>query len=233
MKKILLLSIILVTFATPAQAKTIQVFATNVLDTYGTSFSSSAGDVALTDDAAVESVIASNEATAIYGSDPTAYSVIDLGFGDNNVLTGSGSDLVVFSLWQGQDYSFALEAYGTGSSVDPLSSFLYKVTGDSIFQECAVKDGSGDCLADVSATSINLFGSDELALDDDVEIEFIRLFIGGSTFNGSIDVLDSYSNFTLVGANYTDAMVVPLPLPIVLFSSGLAFLGLIARRKKV
>ena len=231
MKKLLLLSIILAAFASPAHAKTVQVFATDVLTTYG-SFSQSAGGSALEDDATIESVIASDPATAIYGSSPTDYSVIDLGFGDNNVLTGSGSDLVVFSLWQGYDYFFGLEAYGTDSSEVPLSSFYYEVIKDSIIYDCTVKDGSDKCLAGIVTTSINLFGSDS-ELDDNVEIDFVRLFIGGSDYNGSTGGLDAYSNFTLVGANYTDAMVVPLPLPIVLFSSGLALLGFIARRKKV
>ena len=228
MNNLLLLSIIFAALASPAHAKTVQVFATDVLTTYG-SFSETAGGSALADDATIETVITSDPATAtaIYGSSPTDYSVIDLGFGDNNVLTGSGSDLVVFSLWQGYDYFFGLQAYGTGSSEDPLSSFYYEVIKDSVIYDCTAKDESGECLAGIVTTSINLFGSDG-ELDDNVEIDFVRLFIGG-TYNG----VDAYSNFTLVGANYTDATVVPLPLPIVLFSSGLALLGLIARRKKV
>ena len=241
MKKLLLLSIILATFASPAHAKTVQVFATDVLTTYG-SFSETAGGSALADDATIETVITSDPATAtaIYGSSPTDYSVIDLGFGDNNVLTGSGSDLVVFSLWQGQNYFFGLEAYGTDSSEGPLSSFYYEVIKDSVIYECTAKDDSDKCLAGIVTTSINLFGKDSLnlfskdslALDDNVEIGSIRLLIGGA-YNGGTGGRDAYSNFTLVGANYTDSMVVPLPLPIVLFSSGLALLGLIARRKKV
>ena len=230
MKQLILLNIILAALSMPVQAKTIQAFATDVIISYG-SFSQAAGGSALADDAVINSIIASDPATAVFGASATDYSAIDLGFGDNTVLTGTGTDLVIFSLWYGYDYNFGLQVFGTDPLADPISSFNYSVTGSSIFEECAVTDGSGGCVADISATSINLFGIEDY-LADDIEIGYIRLFTGG-VFNGDVGGLDAYSNFTLVGANYTDATVVPLPLSAVLFSSGLAFLGWIGRRKDV
>jgi len=238
MKQLILLNIILAALTAPVHAKTISVFATDVINTYGV-FSQTAGGSALTDDAAIESIIASDPATAIFGNspadadNPTGHSAIDLGFGDNKAFTGAGSDLVIFSLWYGNNYNFGLGVYGTDPSAEALSFFNYSVTGNSIFEECAVKDASGGCVADIATTSINLFGSDLKKLGDDIELDSIRLFIGGSTYNGDIGGLEAYSNFTLVGANYSDAMVVPLPLSSILFSSGLAFLGWIGRRKTV
>jgi hypothetical protein len=229
MKQLVLLNIILFALSAPAHAKTISVFATEVITSYG-GFSQTAGGPALANDAAIESIIASDPATAVFGSDPVNASAIDLGFGTNKIFTGAGSDLVIFSLWYGENYNFGLQAFGTGSSTDPLSNFNYSVTGTSIFESCAVKDSGGGCIADISATSINLFGSDGFALADDVELDFIRMFIGGTAYNGT-GGLDAYSNFTLIGANYSDALVVPLPLSAVLFSSGLALLGWVGRRK--
>jgi len=230
MKQLLLLNIILAALVTPVHAKTVQVVATDVLNSSG-GFSQTAGGPALADNAAIEPIITSDPATAIFGSSPTDYSVIDLGFGDNTILTGSGTDLVIFSLWYGYDYDFGLQVFGADSSATLLSNLNYSVTGNSIFEECAVTDDAGGCVADISATSINLFGSTDF-LADGIEIGYISLFTGG-IYNGDVGGLEAYSNLTLAGAYYTDLMAVPLPLSAVLFSSGLAFLGWIGRRKTV
>jgi len=236
MKKLLLLNIFLAALSAPAHSATIKVFATDVLTTYGDipqtygGFTQTPGGSTQLTNAEISTIIASDPATAIYGSDASKNSPIDLGFGGNTILTGAGADLVIFSLWSGYDYSFGLQAFGTDPAAGPLSSFNYMVTGNSIFETCAITDSTGACTADISAISIDLFGSNNLALDDNIELGYIRLFIGGG-YNGTGP--DAYSNFTLIGANYTNAAVVPLPLPVILFSSGLALLGWIGRRKKL
>ncbi len=59
---------------------------------------------ALSTDDEIQTIISSDANAAIFGYSPTDYSVIDLGFGDTTVKTGSGgdtlgADLVVVSLW--------------------------------------------------------------------------------------------------------------------------------------
>lgn len=224
MKQLLLLSIILAALSTPAQADTVNIeaVATDVLRTYG-SFAQTPGGTPLSSNGAIETIISSNPDTAIYGlSNPISdtnpqenWVSVDLGFGDNTVITGSGVDLVIFSLWSGDSYSFGLQAFDnkdllTGETEEDhlLSNYNYTVTS--------------------STTAIDLFKDSTTALEDNIELGYIRLFIGND-YNGAT----SFSNFSLVGAVHTQATVVPLPLPAVLFSSGLALLGWIGRRKKL
>lgn len=221
MRHLFLINIILAALSIPAQADTLTVeaVANNVIATYG-SFSQASGGSALGSDADIEAIISSDPASAIYGIDSAAYSVIDLGFGDNTVITGTGADLVVFSLWSGYNYNFGLEAYDSNNTL--LSSFNYSTATHSSTYSTGVL-----------ATSIDLYDSNLLALDDNIELGYIRLFIGGSAYNGSVGGMDAYSNFSLVGAYHTQAAVVPLPLSAVLFSSGLALLGFFGRRKTI
>jgi len=237
MKQLLLLNIILAALSAPAHAATIQAFATDVKATSG-SFSATVGGPALSTDADIQTILTSNADTYLsgyypsdylYGFSASTYSEIDLGFGDTTVKTGSGgdtkgADLVVVSLWNDSDYEFMLEAFDTAGS----SLSLYTYTVDSSTPNAL--DGTGAILNDVKTTSINLYNSNYAApteLDDNIEIGYIRLTIGGGLN------LEGDSNFSLVGAYHTDATVVPLPLPAILFSSGLLLLGWVGRRKAV
>jgi len=236
MKKLLLLNIIFIALSTPVQAATVKAFATDVRTTYiglsdaaGNSiagFSDTAGSSIALSNTDIQSTIASNLEAAVYGNSPADYSIIDLGFGSNTAVTGSGADLTVFSLWSGYDYSFGLNAYDKNG--DLLSGYKYDVNNSSVvFGECA----SESCLKIVT-TSINLFDNAGLELADDVELGYLSLFIGGSLYNGATGGTAAYSNFSLVGAFNTKATVVPLPLSAVLFGSGLALLGWTGRKKK-
>ena len=105
MKRLLLLNIFLAALFSPAHAATIQAYATEVKATSG-SFSATAGGPALISTDDIQAIIASDARAAIFGFSPSDYSVIDLGFGDTTVKTGSGedtsdADLVVVSLWKG------------------------------------------------------------------------------------------------------------------------------------
>lgn len=227
MKQLLLLNIMLAALFAPAHAATIQAFATQVNSIDG-GFSDTAGGTSALSTDEIQAIIASDASAAIFGTSPTNYSVIDLGFGDTTVKTGSGgdtlgADLVVVSLWNDINYEFRLEAFNTeGSS---LSLYTYTVLSSTP----NARDGTGAILNGIKTTSINLYDRDYLELEDDIEIGSIRLTIGGD-LNGD-SRLASYSNFSLVGAYHADAVVVPLPLPAVLFSSGLLLLGWVGRRK--
>lgn len=217
MKKLLLLNIILAALSTPVSAATVKAIATDAITTWG-GFSQTPGGSALSN-ADIGTIISSDPATAIYGLSPVDYSVIDLGFGGSTVVTGAGADLVIFSLTSGFNYGFGLQAYDTENNL--LSSYNYSTAiHSSIFSP------------GILATSINLLDGYGAALADDIELGYIRLFIGGA-YNGSTGGTKAYSNISLVGAYHTQAAVVPLPLPAVLFSSGLVLLGWIGRRKTV
>lgn len=229
MKQLLLINFLLALSIASAGAMAatmpVKAVATDVLATYG-SFSQTAGGAALDASAGeVDPIITTEPATAIYGSGATVYSAIDLGFGSNTVVTGQGADVVVFSLWNGYDYTVGLQAFATDNTL--LSDYKYTVDNSDYF-------GSSSAIV---TTAINLFdnslndGTSGVELDDDIELGYLRLFIGPD-FNGVAGGLSAYSNTSLVGAFHTDAVVVPLPLPIILFSSGLALLGWIGRRKK-
>ena len=224
MKQLFLINFMLALFIAPAEAMTVKATATDVLATYG-SFSQTAGGTELDATAGeVDPIITSDPATAIYGFGSTSYSVIDLGFGSNTVITGQGADVVVFSLWNGYDYNVGLQAYATDNTL--LSSYVYTVDDSSFY----------DSSTTIVTTAINLFdnslnsGTSGVALGDDIELGYLRLFLGPD-YNGVTGGLSAYSNTSLVGAFHTDAVVVPLPLSAVLFSSGLALLGWIGRRK--
>ena len=224
MKHLLLLNIIFIVFSTSVQAATVQAIANDVQATY-VGFSDTAGGSTALTDAEIQSIISTDPETAVYGIDSTDYSVIDLGFGDSTVITGSGADLVIFSLWSGYNYSFGLSAYDDTGTL--LSGYNYNVDDSSIYSECT----DGSCPT-VVTTSINLYDNNAIELADDLELGYIRLFIGGELYNGSTGGIDAYSNFSLAGAFNVKSAVVPLPLSAVLFSSGLALLGWTGRRKK-
>lgn len=222
MKQLLLLNIIIAALSTSVQAATIKVLANQVLGTAGNFTTSPTGStLSLTD---LTSIVTSDAATFVMSNDDTAY--IDLGFGDNQVISGAGADLVIFTV--GNNYNFGLQVFDTDNKM--ISNYLYNVPVDesSIAKDengnnLCVKDSIGDCAAVISATSINLLG-----IANNTEIDHIRLFIGT---NSKFKPNGAYPLFSLAGAVHTTA--VPLPLPVLLFSSGLALLGWVGRKKSI
>lgn len=226
MKQLLLLNIIIAALSTSVQAATINVIANKVLSTSGTFTTSPTGDaLSLTD---LTGIVTNDVATFVMSNDDTAS--INLGFGNTQVVTGTGADLVIFTI--GNDYNFGLQVFDTSDSM--ISDFLYNVPADGSSTAkdedgnlLCVKDDTGSCAAVISATSIDIFSNDLLAVEDDIEISMIRLFIG---INKDFKPGEAYPLFSLAGAIHTTA--VPLPLPVLLFSSGLALLGWTGHRKK-
>ena len=196
MKKLLLLNLMLFAFSAPVQAATVKAFATNIITKDG-DFSEAPGGTALSDSALQNLIVNKNINTAVYGESTALHSDIDLGFDSPSVFTGSGVDLVIYSLWQGVDYSFALEVYGKkqgDTEGELLSAYTYLVTG----AECAIP-----CSPTVLTKTIDIFNNDATptALENNIELGYLRLFVGGDLATGG---LGEYSNFSLVGAFNTE-----------------------------
>lgn len=228
MKQLLLLNIIIAVLSTPVQAATISVIANEVLATSGSFTTSPTGTTLNLAD--LTSIATSDAGTFVMSNDGTAS--IDLGFGSTQVITGIGADLVIFTV--GNGYNFGLQVFDKNDSM--ISNFLYNVPADG---SSTAKDESGNnlcvnrngvCAAAISATSIDVFGTNLAAVDNDIEISMIRLFIGT---NKDFKSGDAYPLFSLAGAVYTPSppSAVPLPLPALLFSSGLMLLGWVGRKK--
>lgn len=157
---------------------------------------------------------------------------IQLGFGSQQAVTGEGNDLVIFTIGNGYKIRLTAIDNSTGSE-QILSDFIYDIptgdvaqavdeNGDFLF----LKNDAGQNIANISALTIDLAG-----IADGTEISYIRVFIG-TDFNGTVNGNPAKPLFSLAGALHTTAAV-PLPLPALLFSSGLALLGWTARRKRV
>jgi hypothetical protein len=190
---------------------------------------------------------AANENPADYVLSPYQnHTYLELGFGnDINIYNGEGNDLVVFIV--GNTTSFGLQIYDQTNTLINLNTdtFLvatpeYHMVGDTIVYDDpgdTVFDSDGnwlgvDCGTDPNCTdgaalSAIFFDLDDFG-DDIAGIGKIRIELGES-----YNVDGNRPFFSLAGGFHTEASItaVPLPLPIILFSSGLALLGWVGRRK--
>jgi len=198
------------------------------------------GPTTYLNNAGVTSVVTNNPQTYLLSPyRNSAY--IDLGFNGFNLYNGDGNDLVVFIV--GHSTSFKLDVF-TDASIDPFYSTVYNVatpvfdntqniftnTGDMVFDNngnwlCA-GGTAGTCAGgtSISAAFFDLGNS----IGGDIALSKIRITLG-ENYNGADG---TRPRFSLAGGFHTSPTVVPLPLSVVLFSSGLALLGLTGRRKR-
>ncbi len=227
--KQLLLSIIITALSTTVHAASITV-ADQFIGSNGSFITSPTGSPLTQTELA--NTVTSDAGLFVMSNDNTAY--IDLGF-SSPVFTVANADLVIYTI--GNDYNFKLQVFDSNQSM--ISNYLYNVLGDG---SATLKDSnnnplcayiSADTCSPLSSTAINLFNNETspFAIADGTEISMIRLSFGSSADykSGTVD-----PRFSLAAAVYssTPAAVVPLPLPIILFSSGLVLLGWTGRKKK-
>ena len=194
-------------------------------------FLTPAGSTSLNKDG-VSNVVTSNVANYLLSPDRDS-SYIDLGFNGFNLFNGEGIDLVVFIV--GHSTSFGLDVFNSNDEV--VFTDTYHVAtpvfggnpGDTVFDGndwLCINGEPGTC-NDGTALSAAFFDLGD-ALAGDVAIGKIRISLG-ENFNGTGG---TRPRFSLAGGFHTEAtVVVPLPLPALLFSSGLFLLGWVGRRK--
>jgi hypothetical protein len=156
---------------------------------------------------------------------------IDLGFNGYDIYNGDGNDLVVFIV--GNSTTFGLDIYDiNGAAVSEGAVYDVPANGSSTVFDT---DGKWLCVSGLDGSCTNgaalsaIFIDLEDSIAGDVALGSIRIWLG-EDYNGTDD-LKTRPRFSLAGGFHTEPTVVPLPLPVVLFSSGLALLGWIGRRK--
>ncbi len=230
-KKFLFFSIVIASLSTPVEAAIINIGGTSVkftaaskfIGTTGT-FDESSAPYGNIDPStlAFKNTITSDVGTYVYGHSASA--TINVGFNTaSNIQAHSGNDLAIYTISNG--YNFNLQVLDTnGTEMLGSNGTEYSVSTSNATTSCL--SGFLTCHP-VSVTAIDLPDSINGA-----KIGAININIG-SNYNGTYTsggiTHTAYSNFALAGA----ITPVPLPLPLLLFSSGLIFLGWFGRRKKI
>lgn len=234
MKNLITINILLALFSFTAQADTISVGnidninVANVLlgSSSSTSCASSqtAGNCdfadangALLTDTDLATVVTSNAANYTTSSSTGNNSSFDLGFNDFDLFNGDGDDLVIFIV--GNTTSFGLDIFDTHGSL--LNTGTYDVApNDAVYDEF----GNWLCVGNALNTCPNGFALSAIFID-------LGDSIAGDVALGSLHFDLNDAAFSLAGGFHTEATVVPLPMPALLFSSGLFLLGWVGRKK--
>ena len=148
-------------------------------------------------------------------SNPVGNSYIDLAF-SGNIYNGIGDDLVLFFAGTGttfkdghaEPYLFSVDI-GADDTIEALNQGV-------------ITSSTSDIYGDLFFASYAMIDLDDYGFDQQTPLGTIRLHLGDT----------SMPALAALGAYHTTA-VVPLPLPVILFSSGLALLGWIGRRKRI
>lgn len=169
----------------------------------------SGNNLATINDAQLESDITDSLVTTYIVSTQPSY--IDLAFSNVDIYNGDGADLVF--LFAGNSFSFQFDL------LDGSGPNIFDVTPDDAVVE---SDGTRWLIngALLSAVFVDL---DDFGYAKDIPLGTFRLNMGdqlGTPF------------LAMAGGFHTQVAVVPLPLSIVLFTSGLGVLGFFSRRCK-
>ncbi len=148
-----------------------------------------------------------DETTYVFSLDAVAS--IDMAFGATPVYNGAGNDLVLFFVGNNFSFGFDADAGGSGAAID------YTVA-DTGF-------GVTDIFGDTWSLSAALVDLDDFGFASGQQLQDFRVILGADR---------GYPALSLVGGFNTQPVVVPLPLPVLLFASGLGIFGLFARRHR-
>ena len=153
-----------------------------------------------------------------YAYSLTDYAYVDLGF-STSIYNGAGDDLAFFMTGDPLLMDFnAVVSDDFGNSItisSDTSSYIVVNEFDLLFED-GFQIALNSILIDLDDYGTDVFGANPLTN--------IRFNFGSEEFGSP--------GLSLAGGIHTTAAVVPLPLPIVLFGSGLGLLGLFGRRKK-
>ncbi|VAW54848.1 hypothetical protein MNBD_GAMMA05-1817 [hydrothermal vent metagenome] len=234
MKKLITIKILLALFSFTAQAATISIGNIDNINVADVLLGSSnsigctnncdfvdANGTLLTD-VDLATVVTSNAANYTTSSSVGNSASFDLGFNGFNLYNGDGNDLVVFIV--GNNRSFGLDVFDTQGFL--LSSDTYNVDiSNTVFDDV----GNWLCVGnDLNPCPNNGFALSAVFID-------LGDSVAGDVAIGSLQFNLNDAAFSLAGGFYTEAspVVVPLPMPIVLFSSGLFLLGWVGRKKSI
>lgn len=199
------------------------------------------GPTTYLNEAGVEQVVTSNPASYLLAPfKNSAY--IDLGFNGVDIYNGAGNDLVIFIV--GHSTSFGLDVFDINSNL--VYSTIYNIStpafdpGTMTYTPASapdmVFDNDGNWLCVNGAPETCAGGSNLSAaffdlgenLAGNIALGGIRIRIG-EDYKGDDG---TRPRFSLAGGFHTEAVTaVPVPASFILFSSGLALLGLMRRKQ--
>lgn len=237
MKKLILIHLFLALFTVTAHATTISVGNIdniNVADLFLNPSSSSANCAtdknstncdfkdhtgSLLTDSELAPIITSNPANYVYRSEVGNGASFDLGFDGFDIFNGDGDDLVIFIIGNGS--SFDLDVFAD-SGVGIYSNTFNVTSADAVYDD----DGNWLCVGGTDSICTGGYALSAIFVD-------FGNSVAGDVALGNIHVSLKNAAFSLAGGFHTGPTIaaVPLPLPAVLFSSGLALLGWVGRRK--
>ena len=248
MKQLFLIQIILVLLSSNAIADTISVGDINnihVADQFVGSSSSAACEAnqiaancdfiqtftsTYLNDEMLSTITTSDFSTSVK-SPSTSNAYIDLAF-SNDMFNGAGDDLVLFFV--GNSTAFNIDVFAKDDNVNSIFSETRTINMTTDLAPMTTNLGTGwICISapDQPCSNIGLSAlffdlGDNLA--GDLAIGRLRISFGDGFTEGTTS-----SNFSLAGGFHNEAIIseVPLPLPAVLFGSGLALIGWVGRRK--
>ena len=152
----------------------------------------------------------------VFSSKSTAW--VDLGF-SGSVYNGDGDDLVVYLA--GNAFSIDMKINGITNRYDVTTNDAVRLLNDSTMFYTIPPNGIA-----LSAIFVEL---SDFNMDTVTALTSMRLTLGSDLGSSAAPYGPGLS---LVGGFHNEPTVVPLPLPIVLFASGLGLLGVIARRNQ-
>ena len=155
----------------------------------------------------------------VFSSKSTAW--VDLGFSGSsyNVYNGDGDDLVVYLA--GNAFSIDLQINGITNRYDVTTNDAVRSLSDSSMFYTIPPNGIA-----LSAIFVEL---SDFNMDTETALTSMRLTLGSDLGSSAA----AYGpGLSLVGGFHNEPTVVPLPLPIVLFASGLGLLGVVARKNR-